>query len=100
MSAFSFDYWAKLYELDPEEFERKRKTFLEDEILKSPVEIRNKLRVCQWNCDVVRTNKSPIDATIALTRMMADSMTDLTDHIIDLMTMRDKHLAQLNELDK
>ena len=47
MSHMSFDEWAKLYKLDPEEFERKRRDVIEAEICKAPIERRAKLRLLQ-----------------------------------------------------
>lgn len=78
MSDFSFDDWAKLYQSSPEEFDRKRTAVIETAILEAPVEIRNKLRVLQIECDVVRhTSDSPLAATVALSKMMAERLADL-----------------------
>lgn len=84
MSEFSFEYWSQLYQLDPEEFERKRKEVLEAEIMKAPVDKRNRLRIWQWSCDVEREGKTPLEGTIAISRMMLDSLEDMRDASISL----------------
>jgi len=63
MTTFDFDEWANLYENDPNEFEKKRKKILEAEILKAPIENRNKLRLLQIECDAIREVMHPLEAT-------------------------------------
>lgn len=85
MSDFSFDYWANLHKSSPEEFEKKRAAFLEAEILKAPVEHRNRLRVLQMECDAVRAcHATPLAATVALSVMMTNKAAELRGKLTEL----------------
>jgi hypothetical protein len=84
MNNFSFDEWTKLYETNPEEFERKRKNLLEAEILKAPVENRSKLRLLQMECDAIRASMTPIEATIEMTKMAAKTLQELKTPLTQL----------------
>lgn len=78
MSHMSFDEWSKLYKLDPEEFERKRREAIEAEICKAPVERRAKLRLLQMEIDAVRqSHSSPLAATAAISVMMHNKAAEL-----------------------
>lgn len=77
MDDFSFDEWAKLYENDPVEFERRRKDLLEKEILKYPIETRHKLRLLQVQCDGIRNSCSPLEATAIMTTMASNKLSEL-----------------------
>jgi hypothetical protein len=84
MSDFDFDEWAKLYQLDPTAFERKRSEVLEEAIQKAPVEVRNKLRLIQMQCDVIHQTMEPLAATKEISKMMLIKTFDLQDSFIDL----------------
>jgi hypothetical protein len=94
MSDFSFDYWSKLFKASPEDFEAKRKEFLEAEICKAPVEARNKLRILQMQCDAARTGVSPIEATLELSTMMKTHMTKLQDELVNLRAACNRYLEE------
>ena len=48
---FNFDEWKKLYEEDPEEFERRRAEVLEETIQQAPEEQQQRLRGVVWAYD-------------------------------------------------
>lgn len=77
MSDFDFDEWAKLYETDPEAFERKRKELLEQTIMKAPVENRAMLRIIQMECDSIHQTMDPMEATVAISEMMIKKLNQL-----------------------
>ncbi len=77
MYKFDFDEWAKLYETDPEAFERKRKEVLEAEIMKAPVENRAMLRILQLECDAAHKTMDPMEATVAISEMMIHKLNQL-----------------------
>lgn len=77
MEDFLFDEWAKLYETDPAEFERRRKDLLEKEILKAPVEKRNGLRLLQMECDAIRKTHGPIESAAIMTTMASKKLQEL-----------------------
>lgn len=77
MGNFDFDEWANLYKTDPVEFEHRRKNLLESLILTAPVSCRNKLRLLQMECDSYHDTLSPIDATVAITKLMLGRANEL-----------------------
>jgi hypothetical protein len=77
MYKFDFDEWAKLYETDPDAFERKRKEVLEAEILKSPVENRAMLRILQSECDAMHATMDPMEATVEMSKLAARKLNEL-----------------------
>lgn len=79
MSDFSFDDWAMLYKLDPEEFERKRTATIEAEICKAPIAQRNGLRLLQIEVNALREGKTPLGATAAITGLMLNKNAQLHD---------------------
>ena len=84
MNDFPFDEWVKLYETDPDAFERKRKDLLEAEIMKAPVETRGKLRLIQMECDAMHTSMSPMEATVEMTKMAAKKLQELKTPLTQL----------------
>ena len=84
MCDFNFDEWADLHRNHPEEFERKRKEFLDAEILKAPVSSRNKLRLLQMECDAIRQSYSSLRAVDEISKLMIEKMCDLQDAVLDL----------------
>jgi hypothetical protein len=77
MDDFSFDEWAKLYETDPVEFERRRKDLLEQQILKAPIENRNGLRLLQMECDAIRNTHGPMESAAIITTMASEKLKEL-----------------------
>lgn len=80
----NFDEWADLFKTDPAEFERKRASVIEAEIMKSPVSNRHKLRIIQMECDAIRSAMSPLDATAHMTKLMINKVFDIQDAFLDL----------------
>jgi len=84
MANFDFDEWVKLYEANPSEYERKRTEVLTQEILKAPVGIRNNLRLLQMQCDVLHNTLDPMDATVEMTKMMKNKLSELKTPLTQL----------------
>jgi hypothetical protein len=84
MTNFDFDEWVKLYEANPAEYERKRAEVLTQEILKAPVGIRNDLRLLQMQCDVLHNTLDPMDATVEMTKMMKNKLSELKTPLTQL----------------
>jgi len=97
MSDFSFDYWSKLFKASSEDFEVKRKEFLEAEICKAPVETRNKLRILQMQCDAARMGLTPAEATIELSNMMQNSALKLQEALSNLKDACDRFVEDYSE---
>jgi len=98
MEQFDFDEWANLFNIHPEEFERKRKEVIEREILKAPIERRNSLRMLQLECDVYHQTLSPVAATVAITKIMLEHATELRDELIVLKGKVDELTNQAKNL--
>ena len=99
MSDFSFDDWAKLYKTSPEDFERKRKEAIEAEILKAPIERRNKLRLLQMEIDATRADKNPLAATVAISVMMQNKVGELKEAYSSLESPLNDLKRQAKELE-
>ena len=91
MTEFNFDEWAELYKTSPEEFENKRREFLEAEIMKAPIEHRNKLLALQLECDIISLTNTTLNDTIEFSKMMKNKLdsieiplTELRDIVKDL----------------
>lgn len=84
MTEFSFDEWTQLYETDPDAFERKRASLLEEVIRSAPVEHRAKLRMLQMECDGIRQAMSPMEATLEMTRMATSKLQELKTPLTQL----------------
>jgi hypothetical protein len=85
MIEFNFEEWASLAKNYPEEFERKRKELLEQEIAKAPPTYRTGLRVLQMECDAYHNDMEPLDAVGKITEMMSDKLEELKDGVIELI---------------
>ena len=91
MPDFDFDEWAELYRIDPTAFERKRSEVLEETILNAPVEIRNKLRLIQMQCDAAHSEMEPLKAAEAISKLMISKVFDLQDAYLDLAIACNDH---------
>ena len=54
MADFNFDEWADLAKSDPQAFEVKRKSLIDDVISQAPEEHRKRLQGIQWRLDAER----------------------------------------------
>ena len=99
MSDFSFDDWAKLAKTSPEDFERKRREVINAEILKAPVDQRNKLRLLQMEVDAVREGKTPLAATVAISVMMQQKVGELKDAWNNLGSQVEELKGQVEKLE-
>lgn len=71
----SFEWLKDLAEKDPEALERLRKQYIEDTINSASEEYRHRLRGLQFQIDGQRRlAKNPMEATIAISKMMHDSL--------------------------
>ncbi len=77
MSDFNFDEWANLAKNFPEEFEKKRKEVLEQEIMKAPIKHRDSLRILQMECDAYHNNMTPLAALTEIGKMMYNKVDEL-----------------------
>ena len=89
MFNFSFDEWAALYKSNPDEFERRRKDTTESEILKSPIENRDKLRIIQMECDVIHQTMEPLEATIEISKIMISKLNKLKTPLTQIRAICD-----------
>ncbi len=72
---FDFEYWMKLAEDNPEQFEKERIRVIEEAILGAPSYRQKELRCLQWRIDMVRDRSSnPLSDCIHISRMMMDSV--------------------------
>ena len=68
---FDFDNWKQLAQNDPEEFERRRQTLIDEAIPSAPAAQQRKLKGLQFKIDMERRKgKNPLDACIRLNSMM------------------------------
>lgn len=82
---WDFDVWMELAQHDPEKFEALRAEAIERVIENVTDDRKIHLRRLQWRIDQVRERaKTPMAATMAISRMMWDSFHDLRDHYQDL----------------
>jgi hypothetical protein len=101
MSDFNFDEWANLAKNFPEEFEQKRKDVLEKEIMKAPLERRNKLRMLQMECDAYHFNMTPLAALGKIGGMMHSKLEELKDEHIELAiacSEADREIAAIKKI--
>lgn len=79
-----FDYWQKLYEKDPELFEKKRKEYLDEVINQADPKTRDRLVKLQWRIDMERKrSKTPLKSLLAIDDMMWESFHKLNDALQD-----------------
>lgn len=70
---FDFDAWAALAQNDPQGFEAKRLSVIEDLIEQAPPALRQRLRGLQWRIDMERERcGTPLQACIRISNMMWD----------------------------
>jgi hypothetical protein len=87
MDKFDFDKWSKLYENDPDEYERQRAIYLNDRIMEAPVHRRDQLRLIQLECDTIREMYPPLEATVKIAELMVEKLKDLKTTITELREM-------------
>lgn len=74
--AFDFESWSQLANNDPEGFEARRVSAIEETIGRAPPRIQARLRRLQWKLDQVRrTSATPMAACIRMNHMMWDRVT-------------------------
>ena len=82
---WDFDVWMNLAQTDPEKFEALRAEVIERVIDSVTDDRKIHLRRLQWRIDQVRgRSKTPMAATMAISRMMWDSFHDLRGHYQEL----------------
>ncbi len=70
---FNFDEWMLLAQSDPDAFEERRSTMIEERILSAPSHRQHRLRCLQWRIDTQRRQSAnPLAACIEVNRMMWD----------------------------
>jgi hypothetical protein len=84
MGEFNFDEWADLYKKDPDEFERRRRTLVDAEIQKAPIENRPMLRLLQLECDTAHETMDPLSATQAMLDLTLQSLNKLSRSITEI----------------
>ncbi|RUM88661.1 MAG: hypothetical protein DSZ23_04260 [Thermodesulfatator sp.] len=68
-----FDELCRLYELDPEEFEKHRRQIIEEEISRRPPEVQERLRKFQWVLDMKRRRcKNALEACFMFHEMLME----------------------------
>lgn len=73
--AFDFEYWAQLWERDPQAFEAERARLMALFIASAPEEKRQRLSAIQWRVDMVRKQaKTPLAASFRVQKMMWESL--------------------------
>lgn len=80
---FNFDEWAKLFQENPEEFERRRQEVI-DKVISSvqPVEMQHRLRQLQWTIDAESAaSKTPMAALVKMQGRMWDSFLKLNSKL-------------------
>ena len=75
----NFDEWAELARSNPEEFERRRKELLDEEIRKSPEENKSALLSLQVQCDAIRSlyYDNPEQASAIILKMAGERLNRL-----------------------
>ena len=82
---WDFDVWMQLAQNDPEKFEALRAEAIAEVIDSVSGERRMHLRRLQWRIDRVRERaKTPMAATMEISRMMWERFYDLRDQYQDL----------------
>lgn len=76
---FDFDKWMKLYQEDPEAFERERQNAIGTLLDSVPEERKERLRRLQWRIDAERhRRRSAIGSMVAIYRMMFAELSRLS----------------------
>ncbi len=83
-----FDEWMNLAKNDPEEFEAKRLRKIETFFNGVPAERQQRLKGLQWQVDQARKlAHSPMASCIAISTMMLDSVSRLSEHQYELVNI-------------
>ena len=78
MDTIDFDTWAQLYIDDPVLFEIKKKELIDSVIMSAPVELRNKLRMLQIECNAItKLHSDPLEAAEKLTQLSVEKLKEL-----------------------
>lgn len=79
---FDFDQWRELYQLDPEEFEKRRAELIEATIADAPEEYQRRLRGLMFEVEAKRSaSATPLEACMAISNMMWDKFDELRLHL-------------------
>jgi len=73
-SKLDFDSMTAIAKDDPVEFERLRRSCIDEFIENTPPERRQRLRRLQWRIDQERRNCSPLSACLKISKMMWDQL--------------------------
>lgn len=73
-SKLDFDSMTAIAKDDPVEFERLRRSCIDEFIENTPPERRERLRRLQWRIDQERRNCSPLSACLKISKMMWDRL--------------------------
>ncbi len=93
-----FDEWVNLAKNDPEEFEAKRLRKIETFFNGVPAERQQRLKGLQWQVDQARKlAHSPMASCIAISTMMLDSVSRLSEHQYELVNITLKQGLQKNK---
>ena len=93
-----FDEWVNLAKNDPEEFEAKRLRKIETFFNSVPAERQQRLKGLQWQVDQARKlAHSPMASCIAISTMMLDSVSRLSEHQYELVNITLKQGLQKNK---
>jgi hypothetical protein len=97
-SRLDFDKWMNLAKNDPEEFEAKRLRKIETFFNGVPAERQQRLKGLQWQIDQSRKlAHSPMASCIAISTMMLDSVSRLSEHQYELVNITLKQGPQKNK---
>jgi hypothetical protein len=97
-SLLNFDEWASLAKSDPEEFEAKRLRKIETFFNGVPAKRQQRLKGLQWQVDQARKlAHSPMASCIAISTMMLDSVSRLSEHQYELVNITLKQGPQKNK---
>ena len=93
-----FDEWMALAKNNPDEFEARRLRKIETFFNGVPAERQQRLKGLQWQVDQVRKlAHSPMASCIAISTMMLDSVSRLSEHQYELVNTTLKQGPQKNK---
>jgi uncharacterized protein DUF3135 len=77
---FDFDYWSKLYEVDPKKFERNRADLIDQVIGSIPIQRRLEAERLVFRINAIRYKKpNPLSSCIELYSIMWDNFLTLNE---------------------
>ena len=86
----NFETWMELWQDSPETFEYLRNKRINAYIESAPESYRDRLRCLQWKIDKVRERAAnPLAATIAISKMMWESFSELGEKYRELSAVLD-----------